>query len=472
MTLGVAGDLGRPSTGGASITSYPLYANLPEGATEGAEAFAQKIQEADPVGPYYLKFLSGKWDPRYSGAMLSYIQSHPIPAGPVGAPTNNFVVSSTMTLRDYDSSTLNGDGGTAVWRGVLITKWPHGRTHNKVRLLIGAVNEGYTPDRYRVAVAQGGWTTTPAGLTELAYPDALAYYQPPVPAAYGKISGAWLEHTLTPVGFDTPITWSVEGAGLGRWTGGANSIATNWVETAMAYNQYMDAAGTLTAGFTESVANVSFGLLAWEYEVTGDPIYGVGVLGDSTFTGIRPLGSLNEICTEGTFHYANLDETANNGMRWMTSNWGNGAYTMDDYIARGQSILSILSGKIQFLVVQAWTYNQSPNSLAGAQAQQVQLLAFKALAEAAGIKVIFAILNPQGTYRQGAGYDEGYDAQVAFVTAQSGFNVSSHITGDPRQFNPLYSEDGVHTNAAGVAVQGPYASSALTGAMIAAGATL
>ena len=345
-----------------------------------------------------------------------------------------------MTLKDYDSSTLNGDGGGANFRGILVTKVPHGRTHSKVRLFVGAQNPGYTPDRYRAAVGNAEWSVTPSTWTETPYPGGLAYYQPPAPSATAKMTGAWLEAPIANLPYDQPVPWSIEAAGLGRWTACTNATHNAWTAYTMEYDEAMDRLGTLTGGFTATSNGVAMGLLGWGFDVSGAPIYGIGVLGDSTFSGIRPLDSMNALSLEGAFWYASIAELAN-GMRWWCSCWGNGTYSMDDYLTRGVSLLPILAGKVQLLIIQSWTWNQAPDSVESAQAQQIQLLAFKALAETAGYAVVFAIIHPQGDLRRSAGWDAGWDEQAAWTAAQGGIVAASAVwdPADHRRFLDAYS---------------------------------
>lgn len=387
------------------------------------------------------------------------------------APVNSILISAGMTLQDYAPTTLNPSGG-AAFRGGLITKLPHGRTHTRVQLLIGA-SSANEPDQYRVAWSQGEWGNFPGAWNEFAYPGGLAYCKPATPSGQFDLTGVWLDSAIAPVGYDTPVGWSIEAAGLGRWTAGVNASRLSWPTSQLAHNDKMDPAGTLTGAFSETY-DVNMGLVAWGFDVSGAPIYNIATVGDSTWSGIRPLGSANELGLEGSFHYANLDEIGN-GMRWITSNWGNGAYTMDQYLARGRSLFPLLQGKAQILAVQAWTYNQSPSSTAAAEAQQAQLLAFKADAEAAGFRVIFGIINPQGDARINAGWNEGYDAMVAWLATQpGGFNVAGVLAdpGNPRRFLNSYAEDQVHANAAAVVAQGPVLSGALTASLLAIGAAL
>lgn len=379
-------------------------------------------------------------------------------AAPAIAQTNFLTVSNSMTVKNYAGDEFfNPDGGGANFRAVLVTKIPHGRTNTSLKLLVGACGAGLTPDRYKLAWAQDGWGAgnNPAAWTECAYPGGLSYVQPATPTQYGDLTGVWIDAPIAPVGFDAPIQVSVEALGLGRWTSCGNLSTQAWYHDTLCYNQFIDSDATVSGSFTPGLENISMGIVAWGFEVSGAPVYGIARTGDSLSSNVRPQGSTRDLCLEGPHHYANLYECAN-GLKLWFSTFANGTFSQDDYTQRGRSIVPLILGKASIMDFPIWTYNQSPASLQDALDQQAAFEAFAAELLLLGITVVPTVDRVQGSARRSAGWDAGYDSHAAYAQAHGIYMADTYWDpADHRNWNPAYSDDFVHQNEAAAIVGGP-----------------
>lgn len=186
--------------------------------------------------------------------------------------------------------------------------------------------------------------------------------------------------------------------------------------------------------------------------LTGDPEIQICHVGDSVGE-MEPFNGNGEwFIREGWCIQGNLAESAGR-FRWASI--GNGTYSMDDYLARVSHLITTSwIDSVDVVSLQVWTPNQAPSDVAGAQAQWAQIEAVASAIRAAGRGVIFTLLTPPSSDKQGAGEVSAWEWTKARIASEAHVYLDDIVADTPTTILAAASGDLKHINMTYQTLQG------------------